>query len=544
MYEELSRLLAGELDASAEATLRARIDADPALARAWADMSALPDLLGGLSFDAPPPALAARLAAQMANFEGELPGSADSAEFDPTRFDPSRFGLPDFDPARFDPARFDSADETMDPDVEAHEGLTAPRHPVRARALARAPSSTRGREAFLDQLLAPIQRSPRTASSTPGASARSSRARRVGVTAFVATMALAAGVVLGLNSPDAPLAPEAPAAVAISEGTTTVDGSVDLRAGDVRVRVDGRARVTVTPDAAMARYDGAPYEDAPRIVYGGAGPTEVAPDAVAAYASPFEHVRERIVASWSTVVGGAAPAPTGAPGAAVSAEPTRTAASTPAPSVPNYRVTVQVERGGAQVAYDGLSVALAVGESRTFHAGGMKADRPQEGGHDAFDTPYGTSSEMHEQRDLDRAVRLAAALARTASRDGGETATGASSDVPRVGGPLHDEDRLLSVLEGVPGADLVDIDCSTRPCLALIDYTGDDEAWTDTLGTALASSFDAGVTLTESEVEVEGVLLGLVAVSVDSGKSAGVERAPKNERARSALRDLERELTE
>jgi hypothetical protein len=537
MYEDLSRLLAGELDASAEATLRLRIAADPALARAWADMSALPDLLGGLSFGAPPPALAARLAqmADQATFEdGELDDAAAAIS--------AQFDSPLFDSDLFDASLFDSADQTMDPDADA---LSAPRHPVRARALARAPSSTRGREAFLDQLLAPVQRSARVTPATPRSS------RRVGVTAVVAMMALAAGVVLGLNAPGTPPASEAPAAVAISEGTTTVDGTVDLRAGDVRVRVDGRARVTVTPDetlaardASSARTDGAPYA-------GVATGVIAHQTAVATYASPAEVVRERIVAAWTTVVGAPA-ASTRIPSAAVATNTATNTSTTATPSAPtqpapNLRVTVQVERGEARVAHDGLSVALAVGESRTFESGSLDAGKPRGGGR--FDAPdNGTASESHDQRDIDRAVGLAAALARTsagrdgAGREGADPTSGA--DTPEITGALYDEERLLAVLEGVPGADLIEIDCTVRPCIALLDYTGDDAAWTDTLGAALAKGFAAGVTLTSREVEIDGGAFGLAAVTVDEGAPEGVRDAPNDKRARAALRDIERELTE
>ncbi|MFN7146853.1 MAG: hypothetical protein ACK4YP_23970, partial [Myxococcota bacterium] len=59
--EELSRLLAGELDPTAEAALRGRIAEDPSVAAAWERMHALPDLLAALPIEAPPPALLAKL---------------------------------------------------------------------------------------------------------------------------------------------------------------------------------------------------------------------------------------------------------------------------------------------------------------------------------------------------------------------------------------------------------------------------------------------------------------------------------------------------
>ncbi|MDP2310854.1 MAG: hypothetical protein Q8P18_32850 [Pseudomonadota bacterium] len=561
MYEELSRLLAGELDAPAEATLRARIATDPALARAWADMSALPDLFGGLSFEAPPPALAARLAAitarQMTN-----PPTFEDTRGDPARFDQSAFDQSAFEDSAFDDrALIDPADETMDPEADA---IRAPqdaprhpgRHPMRARAIARAPSTPRGREAFLDQLLAAsaspdVLNSPvlKRSGQKSAASTASGTLRRVGIPAAVAMVALAAGVVLGLHTPQAP---SAPAAVAVSEGTTTVDGSVDLRAGDVRVRVDGRARVTVepgsraatrdAPDAATAKNVHAPITGEAlaarpeRTPERPAGRYPEQPPELAAGApdspetSAAELVREGFVAAWSAVGGNAAPTQPfelGAPSLRGG-----TAANTSAPS---YRVTVEVERGAAHVASDGLSVALAVGESRTFDAGSLSATPAHGGGAD------GTPSELHDQRDIKRAVSLGAALARTAAA--------ARADTPKAGGPLQDEERLLSVLEGVPGADrfetgLLDIDCSARPCIALLDYTGDDAAWADALGAALAKGYDAGVTLTERQVDADGGSFGLVAVSIDEGRSAGVAHAPEDERARAALDELEKDLIE
>ncbi len=59
--EALSRLLSGELSAVDEVALLERIEADPALARAWGAMQALPAELGQLPDMPPPPALDARV---------------------------------------------------------------------------------------------------------------------------------------------------------------------------------------------------------------------------------------------------------------------------------------------------------------------------------------------------------------------------------------------------------------------------------------------------------------------------------------------------
>jgi len=56
-YEDLSRLLAGELSRDEEAALRARIAEEPDLALAWERMQALPEQLAGLPDVAPPEAL-------------------------------------------------------------------------------------------------------------------------------------------------------------------------------------------------------------------------------------------------------------------------------------------------------------------------------------------------------------------------------------------------------------------------------------------------------------------------------------------------------
>ncbi len=55
--EALSRLLDGELSTDDEAALLARIDAEPALERAWEAMQALPSEIAGLPDMPPPPAL-------------------------------------------------------------------------------------------------------------------------------------------------------------------------------------------------------------------------------------------------------------------------------------------------------------------------------------------------------------------------------------------------------------------------------------------------------------------------------------------------------
>ncbi len=62
-YDDLSRLLAGELTPDDERALRARIAAEPALAQAWECMVALPDQLAGLPEPVVPPALDERVLA-------------------------------------------------------------------------------------------------------------------------------------------------------------------------------------------------------------------------------------------------------------------------------------------------------------------------------------------------------------------------------------------------------------------------------------------------------------------------------------------------
>lgn len=61
--EELSRLLAGELSPPDEEALRARITAEPTLARAWERMQQLPDALAALPDPSPPSALDERVLA-------------------------------------------------------------------------------------------------------------------------------------------------------------------------------------------------------------------------------------------------------------------------------------------------------------------------------------------------------------------------------------------------------------------------------------------------------------------------------------------------
>ncbi|MEQ1506642.1 MAG: hypothetical protein ABMB14_30725, partial [Myxococcota bacterium] len=60
-YEDLSRLRAGELDDVAAAALWRRIEAEPAVAVAWAELLRLTDDLGHLPEEAPPAHLDARV---------------------------------------------------------------------------------------------------------------------------------------------------------------------------------------------------------------------------------------------------------------------------------------------------------------------------------------------------------------------------------------------------------------------------------------------------------------------------------------------------
>lgn len=545
MYEQLSRLLAGDLDASAEARLRARIATDPALARAWADMAALPALLGGLSLEAPPPALAARLAARMDELEvsGLFDPAGFAAAFDSAAFDTAAF---DTDvPVQFDAGFFDSADDTMDLDAETP---AAPRHPVRARAASCVPASARAREAFLDDLLAtaalhhaPV-RSPRAPAAEAGRAPRSPAARRIAFSAVVAMAALAVGVAFGLNAETPGATPDTPAAVAIADGTAVIEGTVDLRAGDVHVRVDGRARVTVEPVyIAVTRHERAAPAAVQATEYVYAGPERVASDATLPV-----RAQERFVAASSTgsagTPGAAPPSPTGnnavQPNAAYLAADT---SATPSPA--NVRVTVELELGSAQVAYNGLSTALNVGETRTFGMGHPTVDGLPSG---LQGGQAGTTSEMRDHRDRDRARSIATSLARILSGVGSDPTDpygGADNGPPRMGTALHDEGRLLAALDSMPNAYLLDLDCSTHPCMAFVEYTGDRSDWADLLGATLAHEYDAGVSMTQADVAgPDGTLVRLLAVAVDDDLTAGVDQAPENKRARTALSDLGHEL--
>ena len=444
MYQELSRLLAGDLDAPSEAALRARIAADPAHSRAWAEMSALPGLLGGLSLDAPPPALTARL---------------------------SRMTL--------DAPDLDGAFAAAFPDAD----LLRPSHPIRSRALARAPSSTSGRAAFLDRLLTEARPVAAPARSVATPSRTGATARRVGVLAAVAACALAAGVLLGQQAATGTAAPGR-ASVALTEGSTTIDGAADVRAGDVHVRVDGRARVTVT-DADPAA-PGAPTV----VVIAARSEAPVSVAAPLAAAPTAARVSEAFPAAPAALAARATPA--------LHAAPART-------------VTIAVARGAAVVATVGGPVTVAAGQARRFDAAGAEVAAPE-------------------------AVAASPSLASPSVVPDAEPGTGR----PDEHATLDDEERLEAALDAVPGVDLFDIDCVGGPCVAIFDYDGADPDWREQLGAALAEALDVQVTLTSGDADG----LGLVAVSIDADHPARVRTDERAARAGKALDKLERELTE
>ncbi|MDP2314209.1 MAG: hypothetical protein Q8P41_15000, partial [Pseudomonadota bacterium] len=333
----------------------------------------------------------------------------------------------------------------------------------------------------------------------------------------------AAGLVLGLQASDAPLAPAAPAAVAISEGTTTVDGVVDLRAGGVQVRVDGRARVTVAPDGPIAALGASADPDATLpealiVVPGTAGSTPLAEPGREGGPSIGTDGAPAPVAWQASAGRGDGGLARGGPGAA----------STPG----RFVVTVQVERGSAVIGAEGRSVPVAAGESHTFSPSVIVASHPAD--NDDSVPPFhgepvpGLDRADEQESVARRAVTLASELARGA--DG----------TPEIDG----EDQIAVALESVPGAELLDLDCDSRPCLAVFDYTGDDPAWRDALAYAIAEQLSADVVLTEGQVEVEGETLDLVAVAIDNGKEPRVRRTEDDHRARGALAAIARELTE
>jgi len=515
MYEELSRLLAGDLDAPSEAALRARIAADPALSRAWARMSALPAQLAGLSLDAPPAALGERLS-RLTDASPDLDAAFDAAfsagfsELGGAHPTPAALSAA-FDRA-FPPELGDPADDTLDPDAD----LLRPSHPVRSRALARAPSSSHGRAAFLDRLLTEA-RPAAPARSVATQSRTAPVARRAGVLAVVAACALAAGVLLGRQAPGAPK-PER-AAVALSEGSTTIDGAADVHAGDIHVRVDGRARVTVHDTDPAAPI-------APAVVV-----IATRSDAPASSVAPL------------------AAAPGAARVAAPVLAPDAVAARTSAArGTPARTVTIAVERGAAVVTAVGGPVTVAAGEARRFDTGGAEVSTPRAVATSptapsldvAPSTPESVAPGGRRIVTLDGGEQL-----RSLTRAPFETEDGTADAEPGAGradeyGTLSDEDALDAALDSVPGADLFDIDCVGGPCVALFDYDGTDAAWRDQLGAALAEALDAEVTLTSGDAAG----LGLVAVTVDTKRDRRVRTDENAARAGQALDKLERELTE
>lgn len=440
--EELSRLLAGELDPASEAALRERIAEDPGVAAAWERMNALPDLLAALPIEAPPPALLAKLHAMTPAVTEDMlrTDALDDA------FAELAARAPAYE--RYDELPFapDPREDTIDP-----EPIVRPGAPVRLSA------------------------KPRTVTRSPAKPAVAARPWRAAGVAVGIAAALAVGVGVGFAARDAD---DAPARLSLAAGESVVDGDVDVRAGDLDLHVDGRARITVTPPGARADADAASLV----VVHGavaetvGTARTRAAPTVVAAPQ----------VARGSVERGGAAaPAPVRYSGVASVG---RAAAESGAGTV-----TVEVERGDAVVRAAGVDVRVAAGQTRTFPPGGAPEVVPAPRGPDpAAAEPTGPRppevrvDQAVARRDLpfdgaDVLSRVLAVLETTPTEWPTDLAEPWLADGVAA--------RLLEVEALVADATLADLDCDEYPCVAVYVATGAGPLAEDSLHAALREVF-------------------------------------------------------
>lgn len=227
----------------------------------------------------------------------------------------------------------------------------------------------------------------------------------------VALVAAAAAALLVVVSPGPP------AALVLLDGAQLVDGHAAVLAGDVRVEVDGRARVVVEPGAGSVRGRGAEY---------------LAMD------------RTHLLAA----LAGAA-------------------------------VTVTVYEGVARVTpAEAAPIELAAGETRTVGVGGAGGRAPERlagsGATDAETSPTERIRALEEQvarLELENQV----ARGRLVGLEGKPLDWPA--DLPAAFRPDAFEAALRAAAAKVPGAEVVGLDCEEFPCIAVLRSTTGGPGW-------------------------------------------------------------------
>lgn len=414
MNEELSRLLAGELESDAADALFARIAREPELALAWERMMALPELLASLPMEAPPSALKARLYDMTAPVGGTF--AALSAGVPSPYVD----SAPDlFDPAPYAP---DPLEDTLDADRRVLRSV-------------------------------PLDDRPQRALPRPS--------RRVWAGA-IGLLAMAAAAALAIRTP-AP--PAAPAQVELPSGDSVVDGDVVVQAGDVRVHVDGRARITVEPAATNAALV---VIDAPTV---------------STYTTPAAP-RDALLSVER---------------AGVSGQPATTGADIiPVTTTVGTFVRVQVERGVAIIGVEGGSTRLAAGESRSY--GERRQATPERA--ELAPTVADASTATPDAVPVQPVVT---------SKDPHRNQLAARTTVARV--PRDDErptgevvtaDTVSEHLESLAfgGVSLVSLRCDALPCVAVYSWDGDRADWESMLIDDLVSSLPGELAIQQVSAEL------------------------------------------
>jgi hypothetical protein len=498
MHEELSRLLAGELEPARAGALRARIAAEPELADAWACLAALPAQLAALppaaarAPEAPPAALLAKLHAMTdaaARADSALDAALAGLRRDDAGVDALEARLDARDAGDFDPAPFapDPREDTIDPEPFAPR---TPGAPMRFGARPVRLGATRPLDAREGAAARPA--APRTVSA-PAALPRSNRRAWVGL-GVAAALALGVGIGATLD------APAAPARLALGAGHSVVEGDVDVRAGDLDVRVDGRVHITVTPaadrtsaDAELVHIDGPSAAPARRAAARAIAPADAS--------APAVDTTRPTVAGPS--LAGAAPVPFLSRGTL---------------DRPGTVITLRVESGDAVIATDSGPVRVASGETRSFDDGGRSSvpgrspEVPARGPGNASapdaDVPVTRADEALAHKELPlgdggRLGRVVAALD-----------PGTPKGPDEVSERLHTDEveaLLLDVETAVASAELADLDCDALPCVAVFAGTDSDTAWIDDVRDALAARAGARL-LVLSAVEAQED--GLYAVAI------------------------------
>jgi hypothetical protein len=319
---------------------------------------------------------------------------------------------------------------------------------------------------------------------------------------------VAAAVLFGL------LLPRPDPDITILDGSEIVDGDVDVLAAGVEIGVDGRARISVEPDVGPTRGMGS--------------------DGVQRHGAEDRDMKIVAVAGAGALVGSL--------------------------------VTVTMFEGTAHMkGPDGRQVDVAEGQTEAMHA-----PRPSEPGSlhplpvasATPKSPAATEAELRARVDeLEKElqeVRFEQALAKGQLAQHEGTAKEFPKDLADAYRPDAFKASIEGIVGGIPGADLVTVDCAEYPCIAVIGKNGPAESWGTDLKADLESSFPSsedeksGMSIWMSNMKDDDREMSVAAVAVyppkgqtgaDTSDGTGPE-ARSNFRAETLMRDAAAEQLE